>query len=191
MFRKQTMAYKLLIFILFFSVPLQLISQEDLTERPSLPGTYNNGFFAMDARGLSDVNYEAWINPGNDYCRVKIKRNCDGTNATALQVSSAETTWMAMARCNKFRIRLSHDSELKFPHTVIGEKVQVFYTTSIPSSLISDIKSCLDPNTFEFLGVKYSIVCAALNARQAGLCTTSWPSGNMGAVILGWESASE
>ena len=166
------------------------LAQTDL-DPPSGPSDYAAGFFAMDARGLSDTVWEQWFSPGEEFCRAWQGHNCDGTPSTALQASSARATWEAMTQCNRLRLRAFHRAELRWPHDVVGEKVQVLFLSSVPLSKRSQYEACLTQNVFEFIGRKFSTACSALNAHTAGLCGHFFAGETMGTVVFGWESASE
>lgn len=176
--------------IIFFLVGLgSAIAQPDLDD-PTLPGDYRSGFAAANYTNIAQTPYENWINPGNEFCRVKYHANCDESEATAQEISGALATWDAMATCYRFRIRLHHQSQIRARHDT-NDKIWVYYTTSIPSSRISELRNCQIVNVFEHIGNTYSQACATLNARQAGLCAHFYPSGNMGTIMDGWETDAE
>lgn len=163
-------------------------AQTDLSV-PTSPSDYRSAFFGADFRGLDDTSYANWISPGNEFCRVWLARNCDGSSATEEQVSGALATWEAMSQCRRWRVRLHHQG-LIWVHDS-QPKIEIQYYTGIPVSAKDAIVSCLVADEFEYLGSKASVVCAALNARAPDLCSHFWPTETMTPVVYGWEADAE
>lgn len=127
-----------------------------------------NAYFGADMRDVPDAAYTNWINPGDDYCRVRLGTNCDGTDATTLQINAAASIWSNMNQCNRWRIRLHHEGTV-YPHESIA-KVEVQFSDRVPWTRRADLQACLVADEFEYLGSTYSEACARLNARTPGLC---------------------
>lgn len=173
--------------LILLLLPLTAWAQEDL-QSPSGPGDYRSGFFAADLRGLADTPYQDWIDPGNEFCRVAHKANCDSSTATSEQLSGALATWQAMSKCNRLRLRLFHKSRLKYEHGTMA-KVWVMYNTGLPVSLKDEAKLCLDPGTFEYLGDTFSSARTKIvNRTSQAFFEGFFPQNRMTTVILGWES---
>lgn len=161
------------------------------TEVPSGPGDYRSGFAAANFNGLPQASYEQWIDPGDEWFRVWTRQNADGSFATQEQINGAVATWEAMSRCNRWRVRMHHQSNIRRVHEN-QTKIFLYYITSIPAEAATYlVANCQTPNVFEALGHRFSVACARLNEHQAGLCSKFFPGDVMDEVVFGWESDAE
>jgi len=176
------MRYFFLVLLVAFSAWAQDLDQ------PAGPNDYRSGFFGADYRGYSQQTWEHWADPGNEFCKVLIGSNCDGS--TAHGVAEAISTWQNMSQCNRWRVRLFHHAMIKKVH-ITQPRIWAFYHTGIPASKKTAIKDCLKPSEFEYLGDTYSDACSTLNDHSAGLCDKFWTQGKMDTVVYGWESDSQ
>jgi hypothetical protein len=181
----KTLNVIILFSILALLAIIGIANAQDL-ETPTAPGTYSSVFVALDLRGYSAETYSNWAVPGDSYCRAAHDINCDHTEATALQISTAKATWNSMTQCNRYRIRLFH-SGLRFDHSTL-QKVHVIYTTNIPTNKRATVAACQITDEIEYAGATFSQACAYLNAKASNLCTKFWPDGIMNRVVLGWEA---
>lgn len=160
---------------------------EDL-ENPSGPGDYASGFFGLDLRETPAQQITDWIDPGDRYCHAYKALDCDDAVPGVGVVEASTTAWNGLTQCQRWGIRLHHQSLIKHRHVTLD--VWVYYFTNIPLSKKSAIVQCLNLEELHFLGETFS------ETRVTTIVLTSeafwqniWPTDDiMGEVILGWES---
>jgi len=164
-------------------------------ERPTTPEDYRSGFFGANFTGVPQAAYENWIAPGDRWHRIISSVNADGSPANPVDIAAAEDQWQNIfGRAERWRIRLHHLAELKWPH-ITNDKVWVYYTSAIPAAKKPQLVEILDPGSFEFLGHTFAEMKAKLNARQANLIEKFFPGrppniapGEPDVVVSGWEA---
>lgn len=154
-------------------------------EDPDGQDDYRSAFFASDYRTLPDAQFVNWINPGDNWFRVRGGVNADGTIATPAEVSAAVSTWQGMTQGNRWRIRLHHQG-LVWIHDN-QPKIEIAYYTGIPAHLADEIRLILVEDEFEYLGQTASQVRTKLDNRNPTLLEHFWPDRVMPTVVYGWE----
>jgi hypothetical protein len=161
-------------------------------EQPTHPSDYRSGFFGADYRNDSAAVFTNWISPGNRFFRVQSGVNADASSATDAQITTARNQWEGFTQCIRWRIRLHHTAGIRKQHETIA-KLFVYYTTDIPVAKKAQIRNCLIPGEFEFLGDTFAEAKATLNAAQAGLANKFWvavpphfAAGQVDHIIAGW-----
>jgi len=152
-------------------------------------GNYRSGFFAADYSALSAGDVSAWITPGDRFCRVAYQRNCDDTASTTQQLRDALTEWNAFTTCERWRIRLHHQSLIRRPSTSII-RIETTYANFISASRLTEIRSCIAVGTFDYLGATFTPARSTIvGRRSAAFWREMWPDDTkMDTVVFGFES---
>lgn len=156
-------------------------------EQPTSPSDYRSGFFGGNFVSDPAGAFTNWISPGDRFFRVKYGMNFDETIATQAEIDAATSQWENMTRCERWRIRLHHEAVLRWQHGT-NSKVFIYYHSGIPAAKKAQIVTCLDENTFEYLGQTSADVITKLNDRNPALLAHFWPTGVPDTAVFGWES---
>src|SRR3990170_8354948 len=88
-----------------------------------------SGYFAANYTVLSPTLLADWISPGNKYFRTRFQVNPDQTRPTSTQINAARTEWEAFTQCQRWRIRIHHESLIKRKQSAAD--IWLYYVTFI------------------------------------------------------------